>query len=190
MTGIFATLAGEGSVVAAQMAVEDFGGEVLGRKIRVLAGDHKHKAEVASAITTHWFNDEHADHGDDFGPVEAGIQAGLVEAPVPVVRRCGEEQHQEVAPGEDTADLAPPVHARRDVDAGHEAFDEPRAEALYRPLHFDREHVIVVLVADEHRELVVRDRHCFVPPSRVSVSAPIVAPVQYPRPLIARIRRS
>jgi branched-chain amino acid transport system substrate-binding protein len=58
MTGIFATLAGEGSVVAAQMAVEDFGGEVLGRKIRVLAGDHKHKAEVASAITTRWFNDE------------------------------------------------------------------------------------------------------------------------------------
>src|SRR6478752_2050746 len=59
MTGIFATLAGEGSVVAAHMAVEDFGGEVLGRKIRVLAGDHKHKAEVASAITTHWFNDDH-----------------------------------------------------------------------------------------------------------------------------------
>ena len=58
MTGLFATLAGEGSVVAAQMAVEDFGGEVLGRKIRVLAGDHKHKADVASAITTHWFNDE------------------------------------------------------------------------------------------------------------------------------------
>lgn len=58
MTGIFATLAGEGSVVAAHMAVEDFGGEVLGRKIRVLAGDHKHKAEVASAITTRWFNDE------------------------------------------------------------------------------------------------------------------------------------
>src|SRR6476660_10480392 len=59
MTGIFATLAGEGSVVAAHMAVEDSGGEVLGRKIRVLAGDHKHKAEVASAITTHWFNDDH-----------------------------------------------------------------------------------------------------------------------------------
>ena len=59
MTGIFATLAGEGSVVAAHMAVEDSGGEVLGRKIRVLAGDHKHKPDLASAITTHWFNDEH-----------------------------------------------------------------------------------------------------------------------------------
>ena len=59
MTGIFATLAGEGSVVAARMAVEDAGGEALGRKIRVLAGDHKHKPEIALAITTQWFNDEH-----------------------------------------------------------------------------------------------------------------------------------
>ena len=82
---------------------------------------------------------EHADHRDDFGPVEAGVQAGLVEAPVPVVRRCGEEQHEEVAPGEDTADLAPPVHARGDVDAGYEAFDEPGAKALHRLLHLDRE---------------------------------------------------
>lgn len=73
---------------------------------------------------------------------------------------------RELAPGEDTADLAPPVHARRDVDARHEAFDGPRAEALHRLLHLDRECVIVVLVADEHREHVVIDGHCCVPPSR------------------------
>jgi hypothetical protein len=35
MSGLFATLAGDGSVVAAYMAVEDFGGEVLGKKIQV-----------------------------------------------------------------------------------------------------------------------------------------------------------
>jgi branched-chain amino acid transport system substrate-binding protein len=59
MTGLFSTLAGEGSVVAAQMAVEDFGGDVLGKKIRVLFGDHKHKVDVASGIATHWFDEEH-----------------------------------------------------------------------------------------------------------------------------------
>jgi len=59
MTGIYATLAGEGSVVAAHMAVEDFGGEALGKKIRVLFGDHKQKVDVASAIATQWFNEEH-----------------------------------------------------------------------------------------------------------------------------------
>jgi len=58
MSGPFATLAGAGSVDAAEMAVQDFGGEVLGKKVRVLFGDHKHKVEVASALVTQWFNDE------------------------------------------------------------------------------------------------------------------------------------
>ena len=50
MSGLFATLAGDGSVVAAYMAVEDFGGEVLGKKIQVFFGDHKHKADVAADL--------------------------------------------------------------------------------------------------------------------------------------------
>jgi branched-chain amino acid transport system substrate-binding protein len=59
MTGVFATLAGEGSVVAAYMAVEDFGGEVLGKKIQVFFGDHKHKVDVASNLANRWFNEDH-----------------------------------------------------------------------------------------------------------------------------------
>ena len=58
MSGLYAPSSGAGSVVAAEMAVEDFGGEVLGRKIRVLFGDHKHNVDVASAITNRWFDDE------------------------------------------------------------------------------------------------------------------------------------
>jgi branched-chain amino acid transport system substrate-binding protein len=58
MSGLYATLSGAGSVAAAEMAVEDFGGKVLGKKIRVLFGDHKHKIDVASALVTQWFNDE------------------------------------------------------------------------------------------------------------------------------------
>src|SRR5258708_5119750 len=59
MSGPYATLAGEGSVVAAHMAVEDFGGEVLARKIRVLFADHKQKVDVASTIATQGFNEAH-----------------------------------------------------------------------------------------------------------------------------------
>jgi branched-chain amino acid transport system substrate-binding protein len=59
MSGPFATLAGAGSVAAAEMAVRDFGGEVLGKKVRVLFGDHKHNIEVASALLAQWFNDEY-----------------------------------------------------------------------------------------------------------------------------------
>ncbi|MGA9197913.1 MAG: ABC transporter substrate-binding protein, partial [Pseudolabrys sp.] len=59
MSGLFATLAGDGSVVAAYMAVEDFGGEVLGRKIQVFFGDHKHKVDVASGLADRWFTEDH-----------------------------------------------------------------------------------------------------------------------------------
>jgi branched-chain amino acid transport system substrate-binding protein len=59
MNGLFATLAGAGSVTAAEMAVQDFGGEVLGKKIHVLFGDHKHQVDVATTLVTQWFNDEY-----------------------------------------------------------------------------------------------------------------------------------
>jgi branched-chain amino acid transport system substrate-binding protein len=59
MSGLYATLAGAGSVTAAEMAVRDFGGEVLGKQIRVLFGDHKHQVDVASALATQWFGDEY-----------------------------------------------------------------------------------------------------------------------------------
>jgi branched-chain amino acid transport system substrate-binding protein len=58
MSGLFATLAGAGSVASAEMAVQDFGGEVLGKKIRVLYGDHKHSVDVASALLTQWFSED------------------------------------------------------------------------------------------------------------------------------------
>ena len=59
MSGLYATLAGEGSVVAARMAVEDFGGEILGKRIHVLFGDHKHQVDVASNLVTGWFGEDH-----------------------------------------------------------------------------------------------------------------------------------
>jgi branched-chain amino acid transport system substrate-binding protein len=58
MSGLFATLAGDGSVVAAYMAVEDFGGEVLGKKIQVFFGDHRHKVEVAADLAERWLTEE------------------------------------------------------------------------------------------------------------------------------------
>jgi branched-chain amino acid transport system substrate-binding protein len=58
MTGLYATLAGEGSVVAARMAVEDFGGRVFGEEIRVIFGDHKHDVGVASELALRWFTED------------------------------------------------------------------------------------------------------------------------------------
>jgi len=58
ITGIYSALSGEGSVEAARMAVEDFGGRVLGKEIRVLAGDHLHNVETATKIATSWFDND------------------------------------------------------------------------------------------------------------------------------------
>ena len=41
------------------MAVEDFGGEVLGKKIQVFFGDHKHKVDVAADLAERWFTEDH-----------------------------------------------------------------------------------------------------------------------------------
>jgi branched-chain amino acid transport system substrate-binding protein len=50
MSGLYADITGAGSEMAAKMAVEDFGGEVLGRKIEVIAADHLNKADLAASI--------------------------------------------------------------------------------------------------------------------------------------------
>jgi branched-chain amino acid transport system substrate-binding protein len=55
-SGLYADLAGRGSVEAAKMAVEDFGGTVLGRKIEVVTADHQNKPDIASSIANHWFD--------------------------------------------------------------------------------------------------------------------------------------
>ncbi len=61
MSGIYADMAGPGSVIAAQMAVEDFGGTVLGRPIEIVAGDHQNKPDVGSAIVNRWIDEDGVD---------------------------------------------------------------------------------------------------------------------------------
>jgi branched-chain amino acid transport system substrate-binding protein len=56
MSGPYADYQGLGSVVAAQMAVEDYGGKVAGRKIEVISGDHQNKADIGSSLARQWFD--------------------------------------------------------------------------------------------------------------------------------------
>jgi branched-chain amino acid transport system substrate-binding protein len=58
LTGVYKDLAGPGSVAAAQMAVRDFGGKVLGHDVKVLAGDHKHQPQTAIEISDGWLKDD------------------------------------------------------------------------------------------------------------------------------------
>ena len=57
-TSVYADFQGIGSVIAAQMAVEDFGGKVSGRPIEVISADHQMKADVGAAIARRWFDND------------------------------------------------------------------------------------------------------------------------------------
>lgn len=56
MSSLYADLAGPGAVAAVNMAVADFGGSVLGKKIEVVTADHQNKPDVAAAIARQWFD--------------------------------------------------------------------------------------------------------------------------------------
>ncbi len=56
MSGQFSHESGEGSVTAVKMAVEDFGGTVLGKKIEVIVADHQNRNEVANAKAREWYD--------------------------------------------------------------------------------------------------------------------------------------
>jgi branched-chain amino acid transport system substrate-binding protein len=60
-SGVYADLGGVGSVIAAQMAVEDAGGKVLGRPVEVINADHQSKADVGAAIARKWFDEDNVD---------------------------------------------------------------------------------------------------------------------------------
>src|SRR5262245_51647544 len=54
--GPYADFGGKTSVTAAQMAVEDFGGKVLGKPVEIVVGDHQNKPDLAANIARRWFD--------------------------------------------------------------------------------------------------------------------------------------
>lgn len=60
-SGVYADLAGEGSVVAAQMAVEDFGAADKGINVEIISADHQNKPDVASTVARQWYDEQGVD---------------------------------------------------------------------------------------------------------------------------------
>jgi len=61
MNGPASTPTGQGSVTAAQMAVDDFGGKIAGKPISVIIGDHQLKPDIGGAIARRWYDTEQVD---------------------------------------------------------------------------------------------------------------------------------
>lgn len=62
LSGVFSDLSGKGSVLAANMAVEDFGGKMFGRPIEVLSADTLNKPDTASNRARQWFDRDGVDY--------------------------------------------------------------------------------------------------------------------------------
>jgi branched-chain amino acid transport system substrate-binding protein len=60
-SGLVADATGMGSVVAARLAAEEFGGKILGKPIVIVFADHQNKADIGANIARQWFDQEHVD---------------------------------------------------------------------------------------------------------------------------------
>lgn len=72
-SGLYADLAGSGSVQAARMAIEEFGGTVLGKKIELVWADHQNKADIGAGIARRWFDIDGVDAIADFSNSSVGF---------------------------------------------------------------------------------------------------------------------
>ena len=61
MNGPASTPTGQGSVTAAQMAIDDFGGKVLDKPISIVIGDHQLKADIGASIARRWYDVDQVD---------------------------------------------------------------------------------------------------------------------------------
>ncbi len=78
MSSLYADITGPGSETAAKMAVEDFGGEVLGRKIEVIAADHLNKADLAANIARDMLDNQDVEMIWDVAASATALAAGEI----------------------------------------------------------------------------------------------------------------
>jgi len=76
-SGMYADITGAQSVAAAKMAVEDFGGTVLGKPIEIVVADHQNRVDVAAGIAQKWIDIDHVDAITD--ATGSGIALALQE---------------------------------------------------------------------------------------------------------------
>ncbi|NYT35978.1 ABC transporter substrate-binding protein [Allopusillimonas soli] len=75
MSSALSDLSGQGSVTAVEMAVEDFGGKVLGKPIEVLSADHHSKPDISSSTARKWFDVDKVDMITDLTNSAAALAA-------------------------------------------------------------------------------------------------------------------
>ncbi|AYO81539.1 ABC transporter substrate-binding protein [Methylobacterium brachiatum] len=99
-SGVYFDSTGEGAVVAARMAVEDFKPEAHGLKVEVVAADHQNKPDVGASITRQWY---------DRDGVDAVFDVPTSSVALAVAQITKEKNKAFVNSGGGTADLTGPA---------------------------------------------------------------------------------
>ena len=60
-SGVYSDMTGEGSAIAARMAVEDFKAAEKGIKVDIIAADHQNKPDIGAGIARQWFDQDGVD---------------------------------------------------------------------------------------------------------------------------------
>ena len=96
MGGPYRDVGGPGNRLAVELAIEDFGGSVLGRQIEVLQGDDQNKPDVASALAREWIDSQAVDVLADGAASSSGLAIQQV---------CREKQRIYLITGPATSDM-------------------------------------------------------------------------------------
>lgn len=78
MSGPFMDNVGSGSVLATRLAIEDFGGKVLGKPIELVAADHQNKPDIGLARVREWFDRERVDAVTELGNSAIALGASKI----------------------------------------------------------------------------------------------------------------
>jgi branched-chain amino acid transport system substrate-binding protein len=78
MSGLYADIAGPGSVWAAKKAVEDFGAAAKGMKVEILAADHQNKPDIGSNIARQWIDVDKVDAIADVPTSSVGLAVNQI----------------------------------------------------------------------------------------------------------------
>ena len=96
LSSLYADINGPGAVLATQMAIEDFGGTVLGQKIELVSGDIQNKADIAATMAGRWYDND---------KVDMILGAGASSSSIAIARVAGDKKHVFIAPDPASSDL-------------------------------------------------------------------------------------
>src|ERR1700761_4169592 len=96
MSSLYTDINGAGAVIATQMAIDDFGGSVLGKKIELVSGDIQNKADVAASLACRWYSDE---------KVDMIMGAGASSSSIAIENVAGQKKKIFLAPDPGSSDI-------------------------------------------------------------------------------------